>query len=158
MKDLIKALTKEYPDLEATGFKDAKDIEDEYEKNLFNTWASLEFDLSADQKSSGQLVTSQTNPSKVSYAFRINPSNWESSLPTSSYQDPSWDVIFNDESCKADLFWSTGFLTVQNFVAAHLARQYTAVDDDFSVETELQRYPANDIYEDKTSFSMTQVL
>ena len=141
MEDLIDALKKKWGDIEATGKKDGDEVNDEYEKNLFDTWASLQFDLDSDQKSSGKLVTSQTEPSKVKYTILINPSNWGQSLSSSNYVDTG--SIYNDEGCSADLFWSTGYLTLQNFVGGYLAQQYDNVSSSFeaSALTYLPTYP-----------------
>lgn len=67
VKQLMKALEKEYPDVETYGFKDLDAIHSEYEERLFDTWAAVEFDLDSDQKKSGDLITSESQSTKVKY-------------------------------------------------------------------------------------------
>lgn len=124
---LITALTNLYPDVEVVGAADTAGINSIYENNLFDTWASLDFQLTSDQITTGQLITSQTQPSSVAYTISINPSIW-GNLPTSNYTEP----IKNKEVGPADLFWSSGYLTLQNFVDEFLVQQYNGAES-FSV-------------------------
>lgn len=48
---LMDALMVKYPDVKATGYVDPNGVNDQYQKNLFDTWASVQFDLTADQVS-----------------------------------------------------------------------------------------------------------
>ena len=132
---LIAALTNLYPDVEVVGAADAAGINSIYENNLFDTWASLDFQLTSDQITTGQLITSQTQPSSVAYTISINPSIW-GNLPTSNYTEP----IKNKEVGPADLFWSSGYLTLQNFVDEFLVQQYNGAES-FSVRSSHTPFP-----------------
>lgn len=124
---LMDALKNLYPDVEIEGVSDSDGITSMYEKNLFDTWASLDFQLNSDQVSSGLLITSQTQPSNVAYTISTNPTIW-GNLPVYNYTSP----IYNEEVGPADLFWSSGYLTLQNFVDEYLVQQYNGAED-FSV-------------------------
>lgn len=124
---LIDALTSLYPDVEAIGAATAADMNKIYENNLFDTWATLDFQLTANQLSSGLLIPSQSQATDVSYTISINPTVW-GNMPTSNYSSP----IYNDEVAPSDLFWSSGYLTLQNFVEEYLVQQYNG-QGDFSV-------------------------
>lgn len=124
---LIDALTSLYPDVEAIGAATAADMNKIYENNLFDTWATLDFQLTANQLSSGLLIPSQSQVTDVSYTISINPTVW-GNMPTSNYSSP----IYNDEVAPSDLFWSSGYLTLQNFVEEYLVQQYNG-QGDFSV-------------------------
>jgi hypothetical protein len=130
VQDLILALVAKYPDIDAVGAADGDEVNDLYGENIFNTWASIQFALNSQQISASQLVTSQTNPTTVSYTILTNPSLNSVSLSI----DNTTDTVYNDQQATADLFWSTGYMTLQNFVATYLAQQYdTIVPTNYSV-------------------------
>lgn len=129
--DLITALVAKYPSIEPVGAADPNGVNALYEANLFDTWASVQFVLTPDQITSGKLVTSQTNPSVVSYTILNNPSTYGDS-PLST--DNSTTDVYNSEQAAADIFWSSGYFTLQNFVATYLAQQYNeTVPADYTV-------------------------
>lgn len=128
---LIDALIAVYPDVKAIGAADAADMNKIYENNLFDTWATLDFQLTANQLSSGRLIPSQSQVTDVSYTISVNPTIW-GNLPTSNYSSP----IYNNEVAPSDLFWSSGYLTLQNFVEEYLVQQYNG-QGDFSVRETL---------------------
>ncbi len=106
VNNVIQALTDAYPSINAIGAEDPSKITSLYESNIFDTWAAIEFNLNDDQIVTGELVTSQTNVSKVSYSILMTPSNWGLALSTSTFSDTN--TIYNEQSTDADLFWSTG--------------------------------------------------
>lgn len=128
VNQLIQALTEAYPDIHAIGAADNSAVNTLYEQNLFNTWASLEFTLTTEQLSTGKLVTSDVLPSLVKYQIVIAPFGRGGPLPTYNYSS-----VYNDELSDADLFWNTGYLTLQNWIATYLAKQYSFVDSNFNV-------------------------
>ena len=73
VNELIESLSTLYPQVEVRGFKNSNDVQLEYEANLFSTWAVLEFQLTEDQISTNQLITSSTTLSAVNYELRICP-------------------------------------------------------------------------------------
>jgi hypothetical protein len=150
VEDLINALTTAYPDIVAVGAPNANGINNLYEANLFDTWSTLEFLLSADQIASGQLITSETVATAVNYEIAINPVNWGSGLSTTNYSSS----VYNDQSCEADIYWSSGYMTLQNFIATYLARNYSTVSPAFTVDTSLQRYPKSPIYQDNLAVNL----
>lgn len=147
---LISALVKTYPDIEAISAPDDTGINSLYEANLFDTWASIEFFLTPDQIETGKLVTNQTIASKVSYQIAVNPVNYGYALSTSNFSDN----VYNDLACEADIYWSSGYLTLQNFIATYLAKQYDFVNPGFEVDTFLQRYPKSPIYDDTINLNI----
>jgi hypothetical protein len=136
VQDLINALVAKYPEIDAIGVADPQAVNDLYEANLFDTWASLQFTLSTEQQSSGKLILSQSTPTVVSYTILNNPSTYRG-LPFST--DNYTDDVYNKQQAAADLFWSSGYLTLQNFVATYLAQQYDGtVAPDYTVSKILQ--------------------
>eukprot|EP01038_Epipyxis_sp_PR26KG_P005687 gene5687-7851_t len=139
---LIKDLVSTYPDITAQGFADIDEVVANYQSNLFDTWTTLAFSLNEEQIATGLLITSQTNSSIVDYSILINPT--EAIL----YQDNYTDTVYNKVAAPADAYWSSGYLTLQNFISSYLARQYDSVSSDFEINTSIQRYPKSPIYED----------
>lgn len=74
VNDLMNQLAMAYPQIDIRGRKDANEVETEYQANLFTTWGALEFQLTDDQISTGDLITSTVSASSVSYKLRISPS------------------------------------------------------------------------------------
>jgi hypothetical protein len=74
VNDLMDQLALAYPQIEIRGKKTSDDLETEYQANLFNTWGALEFELNDNQLTTGELITSTTSASSVSYKLRICPS------------------------------------------------------------------------------------
>jgi ATP-binding cassette subfamily A (ABC1) protein 3 len=149
---LIDALVAKYPSIEPVGAADMNGVNDLYESNLFDTWASLQFTLTTDQITTQKLVTSQTNPSVVSYTILNNPSTYGNS-PLST--DNTTDKVYNDAQAAADLFWSSGYFTLQNFVATYLAQQYNnTVPSDYTIDTFIQRFPSSPVYADSVDTSI----
>ena len=124
--NLINALVEKYPTLKPIGASNAGEIYSMYEHNIFSTYGALQFNLSAEQWSTGLLVTSQIAPSFVDYTILINPS--VSSIPSANY-----DFVLNNWPCAADAWWSSGYLTLQNFVAVYLAKEYEDVPSNYDV-------------------------
>lgn len=152
---LVNALVAKYPQIEAVGAADVDGVNAIYEENLFDTWASLQFTLTEEQQTTGQLVTSLTNPSTVSYTILTNPATYHS-VPLST--DNYTDEVYNKQQASADLFWSTGYFTVQNFVATYLAQQYNGiVPADYTVDTYIQRFPESPVYDDKPDVSLASI-
>lgn len=129
VQDLINSLVATYPDVEAIGAADETEMNNLYETNLFDTWATIEFTLSDEQKSSGTLVTSQTSPSTVSYVISINPLSHGGGYSSFNFTE----TVYNKQFSDADLFWNTGYLTLQNFCASYLSQKYDGVADNFQV-------------------------
>jgi hypothetical protein len=125
---LMASLQQTYPDITIVGSPDHDGINSLYESNLFDTWAAIEFELSDDQISTGNLITSQTTPSLVAYQVSMNPISW-GALSTSNYTD----AVYNKQNCEADAYWSSGYLTLQNYISTYLAKQYTFVNPNFNV-------------------------
>lgn len=151
VESLIAALTNLYPDIEAVGAPDTAGINAIYANNLFDTWASLDFQLDAEQLSTGELITSQIEPVNVAYTIAINPSIW-GALPTYNFSSQ----IYNEEVTTADLFWSSGYLTLQNFVDEYLVQQYNG-STEFSIDAYVQRFPSSPLYDDKTTVNITTI-
>ncbi len=147
---LMNALKQEYPSITIVAAPDDAGINSLYEANLFDTWASVEFYLTPDQISTNQLITSQTSPSSVAYQIAVNPINYGYGLSNDNYTSE----VYNKQACEADIYWSSGYLTLQNFIATYLAKQYTTVDPNFSVDTFLQRYPKSPVYEDELAVNI----
>lgn len=130
IESLINALTAKYPDIKAIGTTDRDGILDLYEKNIFDTWATIEFQLTETQKSTGKLVTSTTTEGTVNYIISINPVNYGGALADFNYTSD----VYNKQSTDADIFWSSGYMTLQNFIDTYLAQQYTnKVSSDYTV-------------------------
>lgn len=127
---LIGNLTLTYPDIEAIGLPSYDDILLEYEANLFNTWMVLVFDLNEEQIRSNELVLVDSNTTTtVAYRMLVNPSSWGSPYP---YWNMS-STVYNKLSSDSDLFWKSGYLTLQNYIATYLAKLYPEVESDFKV-------------------------
>lgn len=126
---LISALTTKYPDVVAVGAANIDGITALYQSNLFDTWASLQFFLSEEQASNGSFIIDQTTQTTVGYSISINPNTWQNPLPDYNFTTD----IYNKQVGPADLFWSTGYFTLQNFIDTYLAQQYNIVPDDFTV-------------------------
>ena len=129
VNSLISSLLQMYPNIDAIGAENRDQMYNIYEANLFDTWATIEFTLSDDQISSQKLITSETNPSAVSYVISVNPASKGFGLSAENYTD----IVYNKQSTGSDLFWSSGYLTLQNFVNTYLAKQYSFVDPNFEV-------------------------
>lgn len=129
VQDLMDALVEKYPDLTVEGFATKEDIVSNYQTDLFDTYAALQFTLTDEQIASGTFITSQTEESKVTYDILISPAIWEDKLPAYNYTD----FVFNKEGSSSDLYWSMGYLTIQNFVAVYLAKNYDNVPADYTV-------------------------
>jgi hypothetical protein len=147
---LMNALTKKYPDVVTVGAADNAGINNLYETNLFDTWAAIQFDLSEEQLSSGTFITSQNAPTTVSYSITINPTIWGNGLPNYNFSDN----VYNQEAAPPDIFWASGYFTLQNFVDTYLAQQYDVVSPNFNVTTLLQRYPQSSIYPNKQTVNL----
>jgi ABC-type multidrug transport system ATPase subunit len=143
VQGLVSALVAEFPDLAPVGCMDASDCYDAYRSSIFDTWATLEFNLTADQYD--LFIPDQSAQTSVDYTIFVN-----AALPRSAYDS----VVYNDRQVSADMWWASGYLTLQNFVSTYLAKQYTDTSPDFQVNTFVQRYPGSDIYEDKETFSL----
>lgn len=75
VNELMGNFSELYPQVEVVAKKNTHEISLDYEANLFNTWASVEFELSDDQIASGLLIPSTTSLSTVNYEIRICPSD-----------------------------------------------------------------------------------
>lgn len=128
VRNLMAALTAKYPYVRALGAASPEDVLTQYQQNIFNTWASVQFNLTAEQLSTGLLVTSQTAQSVVDYTILINP-NIAEALPSSTFTDG----VYNSQQAQADFWWSTGLMTIENFVSTYLATQYDDVPSNFKV-------------------------
>ena len=124
---LMAALVAEYPQVKAIGAANPDVILEDYKSNLFTTWASIQFNLTAEQISTGKLVTSDTQTTLVDYTILIN----DNIIPLPS--GPIDDFVYNDAQAVADYWWTSGYLTIQNFVSTYLAKQYPTVSPDFKV-------------------------
>lgn len=122
VNDLMSSLTEKYPDIETIGLSSADDLNYYYERNIFNTWAAVDFSLTANQISSGSLVPNTENKNKVSYSIFINPAIW-GEIPTRNSTDYEYNIL-NEQMSDADLFWASGYLTLQNYIANYLTQQY----------------------------------
>lgn len=155
VNDLITALVAKYPKIKAIGVANPNKVNDLYSENLFDSWASLQFDLTQEQIDSGSFVSNQTGTTDVNYAILINPINWGVGLSTDDYTQTS--DVYNDLSCAPDLFWSSGYMTLQNYIATYLAKQYTSTPADFSVDTFVQRYTKSPVYSDDQDIDIASV-
>jgi len=142
VNELMGNFSLAYPQVDLRGRKTPNEISIDYEGNLFDTWASIEFELSSEQESSGQLILSPSSVSNIVYELRISPS--QMALPDSTYDSD----VYRDGISGADAWINSGYLTIQNFIATYLAQQYPGVPADFSVDTFVQRYP-KDYNQDK---------
>ena len=71
VQQLIGNLTTSYASVVAVGCSDYNDMLNQYESNLFNTWAYMEFNLNAKQLSTGKLVPDQENQTQVDYTIMV---------------------------------------------------------------------------------------
>jgi hypothetical protein len=124
---LINNLTKMYPDVKTKGCADPTDVYDTYRTNIFTTWAAIQFNLTAEQIATGRLIPDENSQTTVDYTILINAN--AAVLPT----DTTDDNVYNDQQAGADLWWASGYMTVQNFVSNYLAQQYSYVPNDFQV-------------------------
>eukprot|EP01034_Spumella_vulgaris_P035334 gene35334-43567_t len=145
IQELIDALVLKYPNVKATGAASPDAIIDQYEVNLFDTWAALEFTLTPEQLSTGLLITDPNQQNIVTYNILVNPNV----APLSN--DNTTDQVFNKVGTESDSYWATGYMTLQNFVSTFLAQQYPTVAADFNVDTFVQRYPKSPVYADENS-------
>ncbi len=129
IQSLIDALVLKYPNVEPVGAASYDDILTLYQENLFDTWAALVFILDSQQVSTGKLIPDETTQTVVQYGIFVNPTNWGSAYTYANYTS----YIYNKQSCDADLFWSTGYMTLQNFVGTYLTTQYSGVSTDYEV-------------------------
>jgi hypothetical protein len=129
VQSLVHALTTKYPNIDAVGAASYDEILNLYQENLFDTWAAIVFELDDAQTSSDKLVPTQSSPTTVSYSILVNPINWAQGYTTGNFTDG----IYNKASTSADLFWSSGYMTLQNFVGTYLATQYDGVSADYTV-------------------------
>lgn len=117
VNNLMASLVAKYPDIQSIGMANQDDVNDDFTKNMFDTWAYIQFSLTEEQQSSGLLIPSQTSATTVSYNILMNQYG---TLPDDTYTDN----VYNEMQASADLFWSSGYLTLQNFVATYLAQRY----------------------------------
>lgn len=151
VNNLVNALVAKYPDIDAIGVADPSGVRDLYESNIYDTWASLQFTLSSNQESTGLLVPSPNDPSVVSYAILISPSIYSTQISTDNYTDN----VYNKAQAEADIFWSSGYFTLQNFIATYLAKEYnTTVPSDYTIDTFVQRFPKSDVYDDQVDINI----
>jgi ATP-binding cassette subfamily A (ABC1) protein 3 len=141
VNDLINALTTLYPDVTSIPCESPEDVHDQYRTNMFTTWAAIEFNLSDAQLATGLLIPDEDANTVVDYTIFINAN--DAILPNDQYDDS----VYNSEQSGADLWWASGYMTLQNFVSTYLARQYSNVSPTFQVDTFLQRYPKSPVYE-----------
>ena len=130
VNELMGNFSAKYPGVKLRGRKNNNKVSVEYESNLFSTWASLEFDLSEEQIATDSLITSNIGPSEVNYEIRISPIQMV--LPDSTEDSD----VYEDSISLADTWANSGYLTIQRFIASHLASTYEGVDPDFEVRGE----------------------
>lgn len=75
VNELMGNFSQQYPQVEVLGKKNTHEVSLDYEANLFNTWASVEFDLSSEQVESDLLITSTSYQTVVNYEIRMCPSD-----------------------------------------------------------------------------------
>lgn len=131
ISNLTYSLNELYPDIEMIGVLTLEDALNLYEQNIFNTWAVLDFNLTTEQEITGRLVL-ENQQSYIDYTIYINPMNWGNGLPTNNIS--TIESIYNKQSTDADLFWSTGYMTLQNFIANYLTQE---IDPQFNVRSYL---------------------
>ncbi len=119
INDLMSALHHKYPDIKLVGLKSPEDVLSTYEENMFDTWAAIEFSLSDSQLASGSLIDINSK-SNVKYDIFINPTNWGSGLSTYNYTEDAYNDIWTE----TDLFWRSGLITLESFIANYLSSQY----------------------------------
>ena len=127
---LVGALKEKYPSVSLIGVSDMNELLDQYTENLFNTWAALQFNLTADQIATGLLVPSDQSEATVDFTVLLSPQ--QQSLPMQFFVDST--SVLNTEAALADAWWTSGYMTLQNFVSTYLAQQYNrTVPSTFSV-------------------------
>jgi hypothetical protein len=127
---MIDALKEKYPQVVTEATADYDAMLDVYQTNLFDTWAYLKFDLTPEQLQADSFITDQNTPSTVAYGIFISPTVWDpNKLPVQNFST----TIYNEEASPGDLFWASGYMTLQNFVDVYLARTYDSVSADFTV-------------------------
>ena len=119
VNNLIASLVAEYPSIKASGFANPEEIIEGFQTGIYSVWAAIEFNLTTEQIQTGSLVVGELNPSSVDYTILINE-NFVS-LPT----DLLDNGVYNAEQCDADKWWTSGYMTLQNFVSTYLTRQYS---------------------------------
>jgi ABC-type multidrug transport system ATPase subunit len=145
VQDLIAALVTEYPDIKPVPCGDSG-CYDTYRTNFFDTWATLEFNLTSDQFDT--FISDQSGQTLVDYTINVN--TMAASLPRMSH-DPT---VYNDRQASADLWWASGYMTLQNFVSTYLAKQYDTTAMTFEVDTFVQRYPKSGAYPNKETLNL----
>ena len=120
VESLIAALVAEYPNVKASGFANPSDLYDQYRTEIFTVWAAIEFNLTTDQIATGKLVLGETVTSDVDYTILINE-NFV--ILPSEFTD---STVYNDQQSLADKWWTSGYMSIQNFVSTYLTRQYSA--------------------------------
>lgn len=126
VNSVMQQLKKKYPDIETVGVADTNAINDKYYTNLFKTWAAIEFDLTPDQKATGKFKSTGMFTSDVAYKLRMSPLVASKGL---FFPTEKLDVdVYNERLVQADLFWNTGYLTLQNFVRTTIAEQFNVTD------------------------------
>ena len=127
---LVDALKEKYPSVSLIGVSDMDELLDQYTENIFNTWAALQFNLTADQITTGLLVPSDQSEATVDFTVLLSPQ--QQSLPMQFFVDST--SVLNTEAALADAWWTSGYMTLQNFVSTYLAQQYNrTVPSTFSV-------------------------
>jgi hypothetical protein len=140
---VMNKLSATYPDIDLVGVADKAALNDAYYQDLFTTWAAISFDLSASQISTDSFFPDINNT--VAYKIRISPLVTQNGFPE-DYIDTD---VYNDIFSYSDLYWNTGYLTLQNFIRTEITRNYKIPQfENFTVDTFIQRYPKSFIYED----------
>ena len=71
VQQLIVNLTNTYKSVVAVGCTDYGDMLNQYQSNLFNTWAYMEFNLNSEQLSTGKLVPNVTTQTLVDFTIMV---------------------------------------------------------------------------------------
>jgi hypothetical protein len=116
-----------YPQVTVTGYASSADVSAQYEKNIFDTWGAVTFDLSQDQINTNRLVINQVNQSEVNYKIRVSPN--EMSLPDTTIDEN----VYRDAISGADQWANSGYFTIQNFIGTYTTLLYNHVDPSFTV-------------------------
>lgn len=134
---LMDKLKNKYPAVNVFGQESSSDVSTQYEENMFTTWAALNFDLTEDQIASGSLLADDETGgiSNVKYTIRMNPQ--VAILPDFTTDHD----VYRDAVASADWYAKSGYLTLQNFVSSYVSGLYPGVENDFSVDMFVQRYP-----------------
>jgi hypothetical protein len=144
VNDLMDKLKQKYPAVDVFGEASSTDVSTQYEENMFTTWAAINFDLTPAQFASGSFLSdaSTGGVSNVKYTIRMNPQ--VAFLPDIVFDDD----VYRDAVAGADWYAKSGYLTLQNFVATYIASLYPEVDDEFSIDMLVQRYPYTESQDD----------